>query len=124
MVSCDCCGKETDERSLQVIGKYFVCTNCYHGYTEDELIEKLEEKECRDDLTFKNIALSLNSHTRSQSLKDVQEEILTNPTVWPKTLREEFKEQSGKNAITAGLVNPDYMLWLEAKIRFSLFAKP
>lgn len=44
MESCDCCGNYVDERSMQVIDNYFVCQNCYHYYTSEELIEKIKEK--------------------------------------------------------------------------------
>lgn len=45
MSNCDNCNKEVDERSLQVVGKYFVCLACSRGYSEEELLEKLESEE-------------------------------------------------------------------------------
>lgn len=44
MQTCDCCGTLTDERSLESVGDYWVCKNCYSNYdSDDELIEELEE---------------------------------------------------------------------------------
>lgn len=45
MESCDCCGKYVDERSMQIIDNYFVCRNCYHYYTLEELKDKIKEEE-------------------------------------------------------------------------------
>lgn len=47
MSSCDCCGKDTDERSLISVGDcpiYYVCPSCYGYYSETELLEKIEEQ--------------------------------------------------------------------------------
>ena len=42
MEPCDCCGKKVDERSMVVVGKYWVCQACDSYYSEEEIIEKIE----------------------------------------------------------------------------------
>jgi len=42
MASCDCCGKDVDERSMEMVGHYFVCQACVGYYDEAELIEEIE----------------------------------------------------------------------------------
>jgi hypothetical protein len=49
---CDSCGRKTDERSLSPIGNAYVCAACAHGYTEEELLEKLNQEE--EDATVPN----------------------------------------------------------------------
>ena len=48
MVSCDCCGKRVDERSMATVdtGTYafFVCQACRGMYDNQELLEKCEEQ--------------------------------------------------------------------------------
>jgi YHS domain-containing protein len=49
MVTCDCCGKRVDERSMDSItgqnGKtYFVCQACRGYYDDQELLDKCEEQ--------------------------------------------------------------------------------
>lgn len=39
---CDCCSAIVDERSLQLVGKYYVCNSCFRYYSEEEIIEKIE----------------------------------------------------------------------------------
>ena len=41
---------------------------------------------------------------------------MTFPGTDENLLRQEFKDLSGREAIQSGICNPDYMLWLEAKI--------
>lgn len=43
MEPCDCCGAKTDERSLITVGKHLVCPSCHGYYSEQELIEKIQE---------------------------------------------------------------------------------
>lgn len=45
MEQCDCCGRFVDERSMVSVNIYFVCQACNGYYTEDELLEKIEERE-------------------------------------------------------------------------------
>ena len=43
---CDCCGIKTDERSLESVGNYFVCRNCYSNFDSDsDLIRKIQESD-------------------------------------------------------------------------------
>jgi len=46
MDHCDCCGKKIDERAMQEVEgtEYYVCNSCLHSYTNEELIEKIEEE--------------------------------------------------------------------------------
>jgi hypothetical protein len=60
MVSCDCCGKRVDERSMDSItgqnGKtYFVCQSCRGYYDDQELLDKCEEQ----------ASLELQTHARA-----------------------------------------------------------
>lgn len=44
MVTCDCCGKLVDERSMVDVEQGYVCQACASSYTEEELIEKLSNE--------------------------------------------------------------------------------
>ena len=47
MTSCDCCGKQVDERSMATVEEntlwYFVCQACRGMYEDEELIEKCKQ---------------------------------------------------------------------------------
>ncbi len=42
MDNCDCCGVQTDERAMESVGKFSVCQSCAGYYSDDELIERIE----------------------------------------------------------------------------------
>jgi len=44
MVTCDCCGRHTNERSLKDAGIALVCPACFGTYSEEEIQEILEER--------------------------------------------------------------------------------
>ena len=44
MVTCDCCGRNTDERSLKDAGIALVCPACFGTYSEEEIQELMEER--------------------------------------------------------------------------------
>lgn len=44
MVPCDCCGRNTDERSLKDAGTALVCPPCFGTYSEEEITEMMEER--------------------------------------------------------------------------------
>lgn len=43
--ACDYCGRKVDERSMVSIkeGKFFICQSCNGNYSEEELIEMLDD---------------------------------------------------------------------------------
>ena len=44
VIKCDLCNRYEDERNIQEQGGYTLCSLCDCLYTDEELIEKIEEK--------------------------------------------------------------------------------